>query len=226
MFPWYLLSSEKGFWGRQEGASMSSHLSACRASGDRQDGGSMARACCSLPGLRLWGSLVPAQTAPRLAQRAIVAGLEIRQARGKSFSFGEMEGLQIFNIETRWFIHVRQKKKPQMNSIAINITPGFQLLRVAAKYSEIQNKLKEQYFTQQIFTKSIQDTHHQENRKTISVFSNSLRAWVGTRGWRYPEPYTSNVRCQLYIITNYTNSSLEWAGCSLIWVGLSDQRAW
>lgn len=102
--------------------------------------------------------------------------LEIRQARGKSFSFGEMEGLQIFNIETRWFIHVRQKKKPQMNSIAINITPGFQLLRVAAKYSEIQNKLKEQYFTQQIFTKSIQDTHHQEKRKTISVFSNSLRA--------------------------------------------------
>lgn len=85
MFPWYLLSSEKGFWGRQEGASMSSHLSACRASGDRQDGGSTARACCSLPGLGLWGSLVPAQTAPRLAQRAIVAGLEIREWLRSSF---------------------------------------------------------------------------------------------------------------------------------------------
>lgn len=67
--------------------------------------------------------------------------LEIRQAKARLSSFGEVEGLRTFNTGTLWFVHVRQEKKTQVNSIAINITAGFQLLRVTAKYNEIQNKL-------------------------------------------------------------------------------------
>lgn len=137
--------------------------------------------------------------------------LEITQARARFFSLWRWK---VSKCLTPWFIHVRQEKKSkQVNSIAVNITQGFQLLRVAAKYTEIQNKLREQCFTQQIFIHEV-DPRHTSPKNQKFLCSQTVEG----HDWKpEAENILNPVQCQLYTLK--IRQTAAWTALAVVCCG-------